>query len=242
MDLLDETGKIEVGAIVRRLVVSPATARRDLDFLAERRVLTRTHGGAMARSLAHDLPIRLTKTQLSAAEAGIARAASDLVPRGTVIGLSSGTTATAIAEALLSRSDIMKPAKDAGLTIVTNALNIAMLIVARSQLKAVVTGGVVDGGSLELVDPYGNALLRSITLDIAFIDVDSFVAVGDTSSDDMASRAAHVVVTAPSADICPRMVAGIGRPDVPTTIITDASVKSTQLEQFSDCGFEVIVA
>ena len=124
MDLLDETGKIEVGAIVRRLVVSPATARRDLDFLAERRVLTRTHGGAMARSLAQDLPIRLTKTQLSAAEAGIARAASDLVPRGTVIGLSSGTTATAIAEALLSsdtaviRNDILqrKQALDGVLT------------------------------------------------------------------------------------------------------------------------------
>ena len=44
LDLLAESGQVEVDQIVERLDVSPATARRDLDALAEQQLLTRTRG------------------------------------------------------------------------------------------------------------------------------------------------------------------------------------------------------
>ena len=50
LDLLAESGQVEVDQIVARLDVSPATARRDLDALAEQQLLTRTRGGAVCRS------------------------------------------------------------------------------------------------------------------------------------------------------------------------------------------------
>lgn len=46
LDLLAESGHVEVEDIVTRLGVSPATARRDLDSLAKQRLLSRTRGGA----------------------------------------------------------------------------------------------------------------------------------------------------------------------------------------------------
>ncbi|BAS08130.1 lactose phosphotransferase system repressor [Arthrobacter sp. Hiyo4] len=45
LDILAKTGQVEVEEIVSQLAVSPATARRDLDSLAKRRLLTRTRGG-----------------------------------------------------------------------------------------------------------------------------------------------------------------------------------------------------
>ena len=58
LDLLGAQGEVSVDDLVDRFGASAATTRRDLDSLAERRLLTRTPGGAVAQSLAYELPIR----------------------------------------------------------------------------------------------------------------------------------------------------------------------------------------
>ncbi len=251
LDLLAESGQVEVDQIVERLGVSPATARRDLDALAEQQLLTRTRGGAVAHSVAYDLPIRYKNQQNPEAKAAIARAASALVPRGAVIGLSGGTTATAIADALMSRADIMEPSHDPSLTVVTNAVNIAMQLAMRPQIKTVVTGGVVHARSYELVGAYADAVLGSITLDLAFIGVNGVdVTVGPTSHDEreaavnalMASRAAHAVIVADASKIDKRAFAAIGPRRLFTTIITDGAATPDQRQRLADSGWEVIVA
>ena len=97
LDLLAETGQVDVDDIVSQLAVSPATARRDLDTLAEQQLLTRTRGGAVGQSVAYDLPLRYQHEQNAAEKERIAQAASALSPRGAVVGLCGGTTSTAIA-------------------------------------------------------------------------------------------------------------------------------------------------
>ena len=251
LDLLAESGQVEVDQIVDRLDVSPATARRDLDALAEQQLLTRTRGGAVAHSVAYDLPIRYKNQQNPEAKAAIARAASALVPRGAVIGLCGGTTATAIADALMSRADIMEPSPEPSLTVVTNAINIAMQLAMRPQIKTVVTGGVVHARSYELVGAYADMVLGSITLDLAFIGVNGVDAtVGPTSHDEreaavnalMASRAAHAVLVADASKIDKRAFAAIGHRRLFTTVITDAAATPEQRQRLTDSGFDVIVA
>ncbi|RXZ66891.1 DeoR/GlpR family DNA-binding transcription regulator [Agromyces albus] len=251
LDLLAEDGQLEVDAIVERLGVSPATARRDLDALAQQQLLTRTRGGAVAHSVAYDLPIRYKNQQNPEAKAAIARAASALVPRGAVIGLCGGTTATAIADALMSRADIMEPAPDPSLTVVTNAINIAMQLAMRPQIKTVVTGGVVHARSYELVGSYTDAVLASVTLDFAFIGVNGIDPnLGPTSHDEreaavnalMAARATHAVLVADSSKIDKRAFAAIGPPRLFTTLITDAGATEEQRERLADRGYDVIVA
>ena len=58
LDLLAAQGEVSVDELVERFGASAATTRRDLDSLAERRLLTRTHGGAVAQSVAYELTIR----------------------------------------------------------------------------------------------------------------------------------------------------------------------------------------
>ena len=251
LDLLAESGQVEVDQIVDRLDVSPATARRDLDALAEQQLLTRTRGGAVAHSVAYDLPIRYKNQQNPEAKAAIARAASALVPRGAVIGLCGGTTATAIADALMSRADIMEPSPEPSLTVVTNAINIAMQLAMRPQIKTVVTGGVVHARSYELVGAYADTVLGSITLDLAFIGVNGVdAAVGPTSHDEreaavnalMASRAAHPVLVADASKIDKRAFAAIGHRRLFSTIITDDAATPEQRQRLTDSGYDVIVA
>lgn len=251
LDLLAESGQVEVEAIVDRLDVSPATARRDLDALAQQQLLTRTRGGAVAHSVAYDLPIRYKNQQNPDAKAAIAQTASALVPRGAVIGLCGGTTATAIADALMARADIMEPSHDPGLTVVTNAINIAMQLAMRPQIKAVVTGGVVHARSYELVGAYADAVLGNITLDLAFIGVNGIDAeIGPTSHDEreaavnalMASRATHAVLVADASKIDKRAFASIGPRRLFSTVITDAAATQAQRQRLTDAGYDVIVA
>ncbi|MDH5166922.1 DeoR family transcriptional regulator, partial [Microbacterium sp. RD02] len=58
LDLLAADGEVTVEELVERFGASPATTRRDLDSLAEQRLLTRTHGGAVAQTVAYELPLR----------------------------------------------------------------------------------------------------------------------------------------------------------------------------------------
>src|SRR5699024_5570696 len=58
LDLVIDNGHISVEALVAQLGISPATARRDLDALADPQLLIRSHGGTTTTALAHELASR----------------------------------------------------------------------------------------------------------------------------------------------------------------------------------------
>lgn len=240
LELLGAQSEVSVDELVDRFASSAATIRRDLDSLAEQRLLTRTHGGAVAQSVAYELPIRYKSHHGTHAKALIARAASAFVTTGAVVGLSGGTTTTAIAAALAARADLGE------FTIVTNAVNIAAQLATRPDIKVVVTGGVIHSRSYELVGPFVEQLLGGIRLDIAFIGVNALSAEDGASTHDereaavnrmMASRAARAVVVADSSKIGGAAFAHVGGPELFPTVITDAP--ATDL---TNAGYEVILA
>jgi DeoR family transcriptional regulator of aga operon len=251
LDLLAETGHLDVEDIITKLHVSAATARRDLDTLAEQQLLTRTRGGATGQTVAYDLPIRYKKEQYAPEKLQIAHAASALVQRGAVIGLCGGTTSTSIATVLCARADIMESSPHSNLTVVTNAINIAAQLAMRPQIKTVVTGGVVHPHSYELVGPYSDVMLNKITLDLAFIGVNGIDPVkGATVNDEqeaavnslIATRASRAVVVADSSKIGVVAFATIGGSKLFSTLITDAGITADQVAAFADNGITVIVA
>ena len=251
LDLLSEKGQIHVDDLVSKLGVSPATARRDLDSLAREKLLTRTHGGAIGQSVAYDLPMRYKSGQHAMEKQEIALAASKLVPRGSVVGLCGGTTSTALAAALSTRADLMEPSPYANLTIVTNAINIAAQLAIRPQVKTVVTGGVAQTRSYELVGPYSEAVLERISMDFAFIGVNGIdPLVGATVHDEseasvnslMGRRATRSIIIADSSKIGRKAFATLGGPETIDTLITDKGITDEQLEEFTEHGYTVIVA
>jgi len=238
LDLIAEQGEVSVDELTVRFDTSSATIRRDLDSLAEQRLLTRTHGGAVAQSVAYELPVRYKSHLRTDEKERIALAAAALVTPGAVVGLSGGTTTTAIAAALAARDDLGE------VTVVTNAVNIAAQLATRPDIKVVVTGGVIHSRSYELVGPFVEQLLASIHLDIAFIGVNGISADNGASTQDereaavnrmMASRARRAVVVADSTKVGRAAFAQIGGKELFATVITDAPAAA-----LADAGYEVI--
>lgn len=251
LEMVAEADRIEVDDAARILLVSPATIRRDLDALASERLLVRTHGGAVANSVSYDLPMRYKSKQRAPEKNAIAAAALKLIAPGYVVGLTGGTTSTVLAGVLGSEADFSNPATDTNLTVVTNAVNIAAQLVMRPHIKVVMTGGAVHPKSYELVGPYADLVLNSITMDIAFIGVNGVdVVTGATVHDEsearvnriMADRARSAVLIADSSKIGRRAFASVGGLALFSALITDSAIQEQQLTQLRDTGLNVIIA
>jgi DeoR family transcriptional regulator of aga operon len=182
----------------------------------------------VAQSVAYELPIRYKSHQRTSQKERIAQAASALVAPGSVVGLSGGTTTTAIATALAARRTSRIKAQ-----VVTNAVNIAAQLATRPDIKVVVTGGVIHSRSYELVGPFMEQLLAGIALDIAFIGVNAVSADGMASTHDereaavnrmMASRARRAVIVADSSKIGASAFAAVGGSDLFPTLLTDDGI------------------
>ncbi|MBP3977003.1 DeoR/GlpR family DNA-binding transcription regulator [Microbacterium sp. BLY] len=248
LDLLAADGEVTVEELVDRFGASPATTRRDLDSLAEQRLLTRTHGGAVAQTVAYELPLRYKSHLRTHEKESIAQAAAALVTPGTVVGLSGGTTTTAIAAALAARDDL---AAEGGITVVTNAVNIAAQLATRPEIKVVVTGGVIHSRTYELVGPFVEQLLRGVRLDIAFIGVNGMDAVaGATTQDEreaavnrmMAERARRAVVVTDASKLGAEAFSAVGGPELFGTVITDRGAEPSAVEALRGAGYTVLLA
>ena len=58
LDRVASHGSVDAGHLADEFRVSPATIRRDLQVLEDQRLLSRTHGGAVAVDVAYELPVR----------------------------------------------------------------------------------------------------------------------------------------------------------------------------------------
>lgn len=172
LDMLAQTGQVAIDDIVTAMDVSPATARRDLNTLAEQRLVTRTHGGAVVVGSAYELPLQYKIARNSDGKKAIAAAASRLVSAGDVVGLTGGTTTSEVARSLGMSPHLEGTPQQAGVTIVTNALNIAYELAIRPQVKIVVTGGTARSRTFELVGPLVEPAISGMVLDWTFIGVD----------------------------------------------------------------------
>ncbi|GGP77490.1 DeoR/GlpR family DNA-binding transcription regulator [Saccharothrix coeruleofusca] len=246
--LLAERGRVEVDDIADELAVSGATIRRDLDHLAEQQLLTRTRGGAVAHSVAYDLPLRYKTVRRAGEKLRIGRAAAQLVGRGSVVGLNGGTTATEVARALVTSAEVGGAGGDGVITVVTNALNIANELAVRPQVKLVVTGGVARPQSYELVSPLANKIVGGLSLDVTFLGVDAIDPDAGAAAHHegeaeinrvLAERARQVVVVADSSKIGARAFASICEIGRVHVLVTDTDADADEVRRFRERGVEV---
>lgn len=247
LDMLGQSGKVDVEDLARDLDVSAATIRRDLDHLAEQQLLTRTRGGAVANNVAYDLPLRYKTARHASEKERIGKAAAALVSRGAVIGLNGGTTTTEIGRALAIRPDFAQ-SDEPGVTVVTNALNIANELAVRPHVKIVVTGGVARPQSFELSGPLATRILDEITLDIIFLGVDAVDPLrgayahheGEASINRlMTQRARQVVCIADSSKLGRHAFAQICPTSAINILITDSDAPAEVVAAFEAEGVDV---
>lgn len=236
LERLADGGTVDVGELSDELSASPATIRRDLAALERQRLLERTHGGAVAQAVSYELPLRYKGVRYAEEKRRIAEAAAALVIEGMAVGLTGGTTATEVARALADRP---------GLTIVTNALNIASELGVRPNIKLIVTGGLARSQSYELSGPIAEASLTGLHLDVAFIGVDGIDGKGGCTTHQeveahtnsvMIEHAKRVVVVADSSKIGKMAFARICEAGAVDDLISDRAADEAAVKALSDSG------
>lgn len=164
-----QDGEVSVDSLAKKLKTSTSTVRRELAELERSGLLRRTHGGAIRVEPLLYEPFRhlssfSAQEQLHAGEKRrIGLAAAEIIRDGEIIALGAGTTTTQVARSIHHRK---------GITVVTNAVNIAMELSHRADLKVIVTGGLMSGDWFALTGPTGIAAVGEIFYDKVFIGVD----------------------------------------------------------------------
>ena len=157
---LQQRAAVRIAELGRELRTSHASVRRDLADLERAGLLKRTHGGAVSSRLAALEPsVAEKQDRYQAEKRAIARVAAGLVEEGDTILLDAGSTTLQIAIELRRQH---------GITVVTNALNIAWEL-ASSEIELVLTGGQLRRGILSQVGPIAEHALASLHVDKLFL-------------------------------------------------------------------------
>src|SRR5215204_4234994 len=238
-------GKVSVRSLAKRLKVSAATIRRDLGELEARGLLRRSHGGALPIQPLLYEPFRHTsyyheqERQRGAEKRRIGLAAAELVADGDFLAIGAGTTATQVARSISLHK---------GLTVLTNAINVAMELSHREDLKVIVTGGFLSGDWFALVGPGAIHSVSEIFVDKVFIGVDGIhVDYGLTTNyPDQATihrammrQARRKIVVADHRKLGVTASALICRIDSVDVLITDRGATDDALAPFLARGIEV---
>jgi DeoR/GlpR family transcriptional regulator of sugar metabolism len=150
-------GNITVEQMVQTFAVSHSSIRRDLRELERAGLLRRTRGGAVLVEPALYEPFRHVSSfgeqeqRCLAEKRRIGLAAAEMIAEGEIVSLGAGTTTTQVARGIRHRKNI---------TVVTNAVNIAMELSHRSDLKIFMSGGFLSSDWFTLV---GAAAIQSIS-------------------------------------------------------------------------------
>ncbi len=233
-----KTGSVDVAQLAEALGVSGATIRRDLQALSANHLLLRTHGGAVVGDVGRELSFGIKATRNQAEKRRIGQAAASLVEDGAVVGLTGGSTAMEVARALADRR---------GITVVTNAINVAAELATRTQIMLVLIGGVARP-SYEMVGPAAQMMLDNYHLDIAFIGVDGLSAQeGCTTFSEMEAetdrnfleRSRRSVVIADSSKIGQVTFARIVALSRIDDIVTDTGADPEHLRELAEYGVRI---
>ena len=246
LELLVTEGKIDVEESAERFVVSAATIRRDLDNLADQQLLSRTHGGAVPNTTSYDLPLRYKAINHGEAKARIAQRAVGMLWPGCTISLNGGTTTVEVARAI--------PGVEAlhdGVTVVTNAINIATELTVRPFIKIMVCGGVARPQSYELVGTIASETLRQFIPDICFLGATGLDPVaGITTYDEaeaainrvMVQQAKRTVVVIDSSKLGTVGFCRICEVQEVSTVLTDSDADAGVVARLREAGVEVVLA
>ena len=250
LGLLAEHGRLSVPQVCAELGVSESTVRRDFGELAAQQLVTRTHGGVVATSVAYELPARYKSALSDDAKQRIARAAALMVDLGTVVGFNGGTTTSATARQLAARGDLARSSDRPAITVVSNALNIATEMVLRPFIRCVSLGGVARPESYEQSGPLAAMVLEQLWLDTLILGVDALAASdGASCSHDgeaginslMVRRADRVIVVTTGDKLGKRSFARICESSAIQVLVTDHTAPEPELEALRALGVQTVI-
>jgi hypothetical protein len=149
-----------VDDLVRRFEVSAQTIRKDLNDLCDQRLLTRIHGGAIVASGVENLAYEARRFVAADEKKAIGVAAAAQIPNGSSLFINIGTTTEEVANALTNHENLL---------VITNNLNVAMMLYRHPHIEVIVAGGTVRRSDGAVIGSTAIKLIGQFKVDYAII-------------------------------------------------------------------------
>lgn len=242
-DLIREDGQAKVHALSKIFKVTEVTIRQDLEKLEEEGWIVREHGGAHLKNIGLSVRnIELQSKENMAQKEAIAKKAVELIQDGDTIILDSGSTTTELAK-------IIRGFKN--LTVITNALNIALILGEDPEIHLVLTGGEFKAPTLSLTGQKAADSLEGLHVDKLFLATAGITLKSGLTypsiSDLVVKRAMiesadKVFLVADSSKIGKSSFASLGALSLIDTLITDSYILDVDRDHFTGQGIKLIIS
>ncbi len=242
-ELIQEDGSAKVINLAKIFKVTEVTIRQDLEKLEKDGLVIKEHGGAFLKDIKDQVQSfslghkeNIDKKEL------IAKKCMEYIDNGDTIILDSGSTTTEIAKLLRGVTS---------LTVITNALNIALLLGAEPGIEVIVTGGEFKPPTLSLTgqkaaDSFKGLNVQKLFLATAGISLKAGLTYPSISDlvvkKAMIEAADTTYLVADSTKIGKSAFASLGALSLIDYIITDNSIEEKHKEIFKDNEIELIIA
>jgi DeoR family transcriptional regulator of aga operon len=243
--LLREKGSVQIPALAERFRVSTQTLRKDLNFLDDKGICTRSSGGAILRRVGPsptEEAIDVKRTLFAAEKSRIGRAAAALIGDQDSVLLDSGTTTLQVARHI-------EPS--ASRVVVTSDVGILNELVSRESVQVVFLGGTLRRKNLSFYGTQTERALQDLHVDKLFLAADGFdIEKGLTTHFEpeallnrmMCKAASEIIMVADSSKFGRICLHKILEPQGIAKVVTDSGIPDSAREALTRIGVEVIIA
>lgn len=242
-DLIREDGHAKVLELSKIFKVTEVTIRQDLEKLEDEGLVVREHGGAYLKDISANVQnIELLNKDNMQEKEAIARKAVEMINDGDTIILDSGTTVTEIAKHITGFRN---------LTVITNALNIALILGADPEINLILTGGEFKAPTLSLTGQKAADSLEGLHVDKLFLATAgialksglTYPSISDICVKRAMIESADVVyLVADSSKIGKSSFASLGALSLIDYLITDSKINENDIDIFSRHDIKMIVS
>lgn len=243
LELIREDGHAKVMDLSRIFKVTEVTIRQDLEKLEKDGDVIREHGGAYLKNI--DLNVRnfsLQNQDNMVEKIMIAHKVIELIEDGDTIILDSGSTTTEISKLLNGYKN---------LTVITNALNIALILGAQAGINVIVTGGEFKAPTLSLTGQKAADFFQNLHVDKLFLATAGIALKSGLTypgiSDICVKRAMidsanEIYLVADSSKIGKNSFASLGALSLIDYLITDSKIKPEDIEWLKTYDVKFLIA
>ena len=243
LEMIREDGHAKVVQLSKIFKVTEVTIRQDLEKLEKDGHIKREHGGAYLKDIGMTVKnIELQNKMNLNEKALIAQKAVVLIEDGDTIILDSGSTTTEIAKLLTGFKN---------LTVITNALNIALILGVEPEINLVMTGGEFKAPTLSLTGQKAADFFDGLHVDKLFLATAGITMKSGLTypsiSDICVKRAMIdssnlVYVVADSNKIGKSSFASLGALSLIDYLITDSKIRDEDIAIFKRHDVKLVIA
>ena len=243
LELLREDGSAKVSNLAQLFKVTEVTIRQDLERLEKEGQIVREHGGAYLKNVEDQVKnFSLTHQENMDKKGVIAEKSLEFINSGDTIILDSGTTTTEIAKKLKGMKN---------LTVITNALNIALMLGGDPNIEVFVTGGEFKPPTLSLTGQKAADFFEGLNVQKLFLATSgislraglTYPSISDLVVKKAMIDAADVTyLVADSSKFGRSALASLGALSLIDYIITDEGIGKKHQKVFEEHEIELIIA